>query len=156
MDTVIAAPASCEVRAVIRFLHAEGQSAAALCPSAWRKRITARTSQLAGAAMIVSMFYQYLLLHYAAKMYEDTRTARTEVPCYYWARALTLWQRVYFYQPIGGWFWNNPRSYQRRFLVRRLACQRAGGLCFNFRWREVSLSPFLKHMHLSSIAECLT
>ena len=26
MDTVIAAPASCEVRAVIRFLHAEGQS----------------------------------------------------------------------------------------------------------------------------------
>ena len=34
MDTVIAAPASCEVRAVIRFLHAEGQSAAALCPSA--------------------------------------------------------------------------------------------------------------------------
>ena len=32
MDTVIAAPASCEVRAVIRFLHAEGQSAAAL----WR------------------------------------------------------------------------------------------------------------------------
>ena len=47
MDTVIAAPASCEVRAVIRFLHAEGQSAA------------------------------------AAKMYEGTRTARTEVPCYY-------------------------------------------------------------------------
>ena len=67
MDTVIAAPASCEVRAVIRFLHAEGQSAAAL----------------AGAAMTVSMFYQYLLLHYAAKMYEGTRTARTEVPCYY-------------------------------------------------------------------------
>ena len=29
MDTVIAAPASCEVRAVIRFVHAEGQSAAA-------------------------------------------------------------------------------------------------------------------------------
>jgi len=28
------------------------------------------------------MFYQYLLLHYAAKMYEGTRTARTEVPCY--------------------------------------------------------------------------
>ena len=27
------------------------------------------TSQLAGAAMTVSMFYQYLLLHYAAKMY---------------------------------------------------------------------------------------
>ena len=67
MDTVIAAPASCEVRAVIRFLHA-GQSAAA---------------QLAGAAMTVSMFYQYLLLHYAAKMYEGMRTARTEVPCYY-------------------------------------------------------------------------
>ena len=76
MDTVIAAPASCEVRAVIRFLHAEGQSAAALCPSA-------RTSQLAGAAMTVSMFYQYLLLQYAAKMYEGMRTARTEVPCYY-------------------------------------------------------------------------
>ena len=34
MDTVIAAPARCAVRAVIRFLHAEGQSAAALCPSA--------------------------------------------------------------------------------------------------------------------------
>ena len=28
MDTVIAAPASCEVGAVIRFLHAEGQIAA--------------------------------------------------------------------------------------------------------------------------------
>jgi len=28
MDTLIAAPASCEVRAVIRFLHTEGQSAA--------------------------------------------------------------------------------------------------------------------------------
>jgi transposase len=28
MDTTIAAPASCEVRAVIRFLHTEGQSAA--------------------------------------------------------------------------------------------------------------------------------
>jgi hypothetical protein len=28
MDTIIAAPASCEVRAVIRFLYAEGQSAA--------------------------------------------------------------------------------------------------------------------------------
>ena len=27
MDTTIAAPASCEVCAVIRFLHAEGQSA---------------------------------------------------------------------------------------------------------------------------------
>ena len=63
MDTVIAAPASCEVRAVIRFLYAEGQSAA--------------------AAMTVSMFYQYLLLHYAAKMYEGMRTARTEVPSYY-------------------------------------------------------------------------
>ena len=70
MDTVIAAPASCEVRAVIRFLHAEGQSAAAL-------------SQLAVAAMTVSMFYQYLLLHYAAKIYEGTRTVRTEVSCYY-------------------------------------------------------------------------
>jgi len=28
MDTIIATPASCEVRAAIRFLHAEGQSAA--------------------------------------------------------------------------------------------------------------------------------
>ena len=28
MDTIIAAPASCEVRAVIRFLHTEGQSTA--------------------------------------------------------------------------------------------------------------------------------
>jgi hypothetical protein len=28
MDTIIAAPDSCEVRAVIRFLHVEGQSAA--------------------------------------------------------------------------------------------------------------------------------
>jgi hypothetical protein len=28
MDTIIAAPASCEVRAVIRFLHTEGQSMA--------------------------------------------------------------------------------------------------------------------------------
>jgi len=33
------------------------------------------------------MFYQYLLLHYAAKIYEVTRTARTEVPCYYWTCA---------------------------------------------------------------------
>jgi len=33
MDTVIAAPASCEVRAVIRFLHAEGQSAAEILTS---------------------------------------------------------------------------------------------------------------------------
>jgi hypothetical protein len=97
MDTVIAAPASCEVRAVIRFLHAEEQSAA--------------------AAMTVSMFYQYLLLHYAAKIYEGTRTARTEFPCYYWACSLTLWQRVYFYQPIGGWFWNNPRIYAVLLMV---------------------------------------
>jgi hypothetical protein len=28
MDTIIAAPASCKVRAVISFLHAEGQRAA--------------------------------------------------------------------------------------------------------------------------------
>jgi len=28
MDNIIAAPASCKVRAVIRFLHAEGQSVA--------------------------------------------------------------------------------------------------------------------------------
>jgi len=28
MDTIIAAPASCEARAVIRFIHTEGQSAA--------------------------------------------------------------------------------------------------------------------------------
>jgi len=28
MDTIIASPASCKVRAVIRFLHAQGQSAA--------------------------------------------------------------------------------------------------------------------------------
>jgi hypothetical protein len=28
MDIIIVAPASCEVRAMIRFLHAEGQSAA--------------------------------------------------------------------------------------------------------------------------------
>jgi cytochrome c-type biogenesis protein CcmH/NrfF len=28
MDTIIAAPASCEIRAVIRFLNAEGQSTA--------------------------------------------------------------------------------------------------------------------------------
>jgi hypothetical protein len=28
METTIAAPASCKVRAVIRFLHTEGQSAA--------------------------------------------------------------------------------------------------------------------------------
>jgi len=28
MDTIIAAPTSCEVRAVIHFLHAEGQSVA--------------------------------------------------------------------------------------------------------------------------------
>ena len=42
------------------------------------------------------------------------KIARTEVPCYYWACALTLWQRAYFYQPIGGWFWNNPRTIKRR------------------------------------------
>jgi hypothetical protein len=32
MDTIIAAPASCEVRSVIRFLHAQGQSAATITP----------------------------------------------------------------------------------------------------------------------------
>jgi hypothetical protein len=33
MDTIIAAPTSCEVRAVICFLHAEGQSVAKIhCP----------------------------------------------------------------------------------------------------------------------------
>jgi len=82
---------------------------AALCLSLWRKRIIAHTSQLAGAAMIVFMFYQSLLLHCAAKIYEGTHTARTEVTCYYWACALTLWQSIYFYQPIGGWFLNSLR-----------------------------------------------
>jgi len=37
----------------------------------------------AGAAMIVSMFHQQLLLHYAAKMYEGRRSAITNVTCYY-------------------------------------------------------------------------
>ena len=67
-----------------------------------------RTSQLAGAAMIVSMFHRQLLLHCAAKMYEGRCSAITNVTCYYCACALALWQRVSFYQPIGGWLWNCP------------------------------------------------
>jgi hypothetical protein len=38
--------------------HKRRWVSAALCPSAWRKLITARTSQLAGVAIIVSMFHQ--------------------------------------------------------------------------------------------------
>ena len=90
---------------------------AALCPSAWRKRITACTSQLAGGAMSVSMFRQWLLVHYAAKMYECRRSAITNVTCYYWACALALWQRVSFDQPIRGWFWNCPRISQIIVLI---------------------------------------
>ena len=66
-----------------------------------------RTSQL-GAAMVVSMFHQYLLLCYAVKMYESRRSAMINVTCYCWACALAVWQRVSFYQPVGGWFWNCP------------------------------------------------
>ena len=39
------------------------------------------------------------------------RSAITNITCYYWACALALWQRVSFYQPIGGWFWNCPRGF---------------------------------------------
>ena len=81
-----------------RFVLLREENESQHIPHSWRER------------RWLSMFYQYLLLHYAAKMYEGKRTARTEVPCYYWACALTLWQRVYFYLPIGGWFWNNPRN----------------------------------------------
>jgi len=51
---------------------------ATFCPSAWRKWITAHTSQLAGAAMIVSMFHQWFLLHYTAKMYEGRCSANNK------------------------------------------------------------------------------
>jgi hypothetical protein len=72
-----------------------------------------------GAAMIVSMFHQQLLLHYAAKMYEGRRLAITNITCYYWAWALALWQRISFYQPVGGWFWNCPcnRHFASRFML---------------------------------------
>jgi transposase len=176
MDTIIAAPASCEVQVVIRFLHTERQSAAeihrrlcrvygdnvmseTLCKprtsiqNKWRGMltkgvvllhdnasphtaartnalikcfnceifdqppyspdlapndyhliskmkvwlatqhfhsneelmdgVTARTSQLARAAYIVSMFHQQLLLHYAAKMHEGWCSQRTNFACYY-------------------------------------------------------------------------
>jgi hypothetical protein len=53
--------------------------------------VTARTSQLAGAALIVSMFHQQLLLHYAAKMHEGWCSERTNFACYYW---LVLWSYV--------------------------------------------------------------
>jgi hypothetical protein len=62
--------------------------------------------------MIVSMFHQPLLLHYAVKMHEGWCSEITNVTCYYWACALALWQRVSFYKPIGGWFWNCPRILQ--------------------------------------------
>jgi hypothetical protein len=82
-------------------------NSAELCP-AWRKRITARTSQLAGAALIVSMFHQHLLLQYSVKMHESW-CSETKFACYYWTCDLTLCQGVYFYQPIGAWIWNSPR-----------------------------------------------
>jgi hypothetical protein len=34
----------------------------------------------------------------------------TNFTCCYWACALALWQRVSFYQPVGGWFWNCPST----------------------------------------------
>ena len=49
-----------------------------------------RILQLAGAVMVVSMFYKYLLLHYGTKIFEGMRGARTEVTCYCWACALAL------------------------------------------------------------------
>ena len=39
-------------------------------------------------------------------MYEGRRSAITNVTCYYWVRALALWQRVSFCRAIGSWFWN--------------------------------------------------
>jgi hypothetical protein len=77
-----------------------------LCPSAGRNWIIAHTSQLAEAAMIVSMFHQWLLLHYAVKTHEGRCSAITNITFYYRVCALALWQRVPFYQPIGGWFSN--------------------------------------------------
>jgi transposase len=44
--------------------------------------VTARTSQLAGAALIVSMFHQQLPLHYAAKMHEGWCSETTNFACY--------------------------------------------------------------------------
>ena len=58
MDTVIAAPASCEVRAVIRFLHAEGQSAAALSPSI-ATRIPLTKHKLCGMSQNLNSFYKH-------------------------------------------------------------------------------------------------
>jgi hypothetical protein len=60
--------------------------------------------------MIVSMFYQQLLLHYAAKMHDGSWSEITSITCYYWACALALCHCVFFYQSIGGWFWNSPRN----------------------------------------------
>jgi len=45
-------------------------------------------------------------------MYEGRRSAVTNITFYYWACALALWQRVSFHQPIGGWFWNCPRTWR--------------------------------------------
>jgi hypothetical protein len=83
---------------------------AALCPSVWRKQITARTSQLVGVALIVSMFHQLLLLHYSVKMHESWCSETTNFACYYWTCDLVLCQRVYFHQTIGAWFWKSPRT----------------------------------------------
>jgi hypothetical protein len=70
------------------------------------------------AAMIVPMCRQQLLLQDAAKMYEGRCSVITKFTCYYWAYALAIWQRVSFYQPIRGWFWNCPHKWATFNIVK--------------------------------------
>jgi hypothetical protein len=43
------------------------------------------------------------------KMQESWCSETTNFACYYWACDLALCQCIFFYQPIGGWFWKSPR-----------------------------------------------
>jgi hypothetical protein len=47
--------------------------------------------------LLVSMFHQQLLLHYAAKTYEGGRSAITNITCYYWAGALWRYDNAFFF-----------------------------------------------------------
>jgi hypothetical protein len=48
-------------------------------------------------------------LHYRVKIYGGRHLVIT---CYFTVCALVLWKRIYFYHPIGGWFWNCPCNMQ--------------------------------------------
>jgi hypothetical protein len=58
-------------------------------------------------------------------MCDGRRSAIRKFTCYYWACVLARRQRVSFYQPIGGWFWNCPRmSVRAEMQFRDLVCSR--------------------------------